>query len=137
MTDHRLVPCPGCARHVRVRDAACPFCGVSIADASGAAASMRVLRKRLPRAALFAVGAGTIAIAACGDSSSSGPGMDVGDSSTDAPMATALYGGPPGDGGALPVDASHDASDHDTGIMASYGGPPIDSGLPTPDADTD
>ena len=27
-----LVPCPGCGRHVRVTESACPFCNVMMTD---------------------------------------------------------------------------------------------------------
>ncbi|MBK6530733.1 MAG: hypothetical protein IPN17_28125 [Deltaproteobacteria bacterium] len=27
---HSLVPCPGCSRHVRADDAACPFCAAPV-----------------------------------------------------------------------------------------------------------
>jgi hypothetical protein len=133
MSDTRLVPCRACARHVRLRDAACPFCGASNADAATRASSMRVLSKRLPRVALFAVGAGTIALASCGDSSS-GSGTEATDAAVDAPTATPLYGGPP----THPADASPAAdAEPDTSFVGAYGGPPFDSGLGDHDADTD
>jgi len=132
MSDHRLVPCRACARHVRLHDAVCPFCGGSNADAATRVSSVRVLSKRLPRVALFAVGAGTIALAACGDSSS-GSGTEATDAAADAPTAMPLYGGPP----MHPVDASTTDAEPDTSFVGAYGGPPFDSGLGNHDADTD
>lgn len=62
-----LIPCPGCQRHVRMGDAACPFCGVSVRSST---ASRTVSRPSagLKRAALFALSA-TVAASACGSES--------------------------------------------------------------------
>jgi hypothetical protein len=63
-----LRACPGCSRHVRVSEPACPFCGGELDGAFRSTPSPRVPAVgRLSRAALFAVGAGGIAAgSACG-----------------------------------------------------------------------
>lgn len=101
-----LVPCDGCARHVRSDDDACPFCGASIAPAPAPANP----RGRLGRAALFAFGAAvaaTVGATGCGDShgpgddagveADAGPGArDAGPAEVDSGAPVALYGGAPG-----------------------------------------
>ena len=63
MTRAHLRPCPGCSRHVRVSEGACPFCAASL-DASFRAAPAPVPpSRRLSRAALFAFGTGTLVLA--------------------------------------------------------------------------
>ncbi|MGE0784832.1 MAG: hypothetical protein AB7S26_04015 [Sandaracinaceae bacterium] len=59
-----LSPCPGCARHVHIDEASCPFCSSPLAASRLAPPSARALRT-LGRAALFVVGA--TAASACGD----------------------------------------------------------------------
>jgi hypothetical protein len=62
MNRPHLRPCPGCSRHVRVSEVACPFCGVSL-DASFAAAPAPIPPSvRLSRAALFAYGTGALVL---------------------------------------------------------------------------
>ncbi len=63
MTRAHLRPCPGCSRHVRVSEGACPFCAASL-DASFRAAPAPVPpSRRLSRAAHFAFGTGTLVLA--------------------------------------------------------------------------
>jgi hypothetical protein len=76
MSTARLRPCPTCARHARVSEEACPFCGHGFADAFRQAlppqASTPTSARRLTRAAFFALGSGTAVIApACATSPSS------------------------------------------------------------------
>jgi hypothetical protein len=73
----KLVPCPGCHRHVRCEESACPFCGVTLACSSAKAGSA---------AAAFL--AATLALTGCPDK---------------APEPVAKYGGPPMDDRAKPV----------------------------------
>jgi hypothetical protein len=61
---NRLLPCPGCARHVRAGEIRCPFC-------DGPLTSVAPVRRtrpagRLSRAALFAAGATLMSAAGCG-----------------------------------------------------------------------
>src|SRR5687767_7263790 len=65
-----LVPCPGCGRHVRVTESACPFCNVGLSLANTPPPVLPTIR--LGRAATFAFGAtllGATAIVGCGGES--------------------------------------------------------------------
>ena len=105
VTKPHLRPCPGCSRHVRVSEGACPFCGVSL-DPSFAAAPVPVApSKRLSRAALFAFGTGTLVLGPaafvtaalgtdCSSSLASSYGASPCTSDCELPMADA-YGAPP------------------------------------------
>jgi len=139
-----LVPCPSCARHVRVSEAACPFCASALPDALRASPAPRMPGSRLSRAATYALGvalsAGITATAACGG---------------DGGGQAAMYGGPPtppdttnggetngGGGDTVVPDAGTDESDpvihgtpvpaygvpapppHDQPVAPAYGGPP-------------
>ncbi|MBL8604701.1 MAG: hypothetical protein JNK72_22435 [Myxococcales bacterium] len=135
-----LVPCPSCGRHVRVSEAACPFCATAL-PTDLAARAIPSSSGRLKRAAAFAFTA-TLTLAGCSDdptpAADSGAvvdagGSDAGSQTTDSGVrdagpgddggAMALYGGPPVDAG------SADAGPRDDGgAMALYGGPPVDAG---------
>lgn len=126
----RLVPCPDCARHVRAREACCPFCRATIPASLRDAVAPRPPAVRLGRAALLALGTGaaTVAAACGGNVEGSGgdhgvsyappygvsPMEDGGDDGGDADastMSVALYGGfSPEDASVTPHDASDDAS---------------------------
>jgi len=73
MTNAHLRACPSCARHARVSETACPFCGAEFDQAFRSSPEPQGPRVRLARAALVAFGAlGTGSIAAtpaCGSSS--------------------------------------------------------------------
>ncbi len=100
MSQNQLVPCPGCARHVRLAEATCPFCNSSL-DSSVLAARYAPRRAAVPggikRAALMALG--TSVAAACGGKTG-GTGEDVlpiaaSESTTDeAPSVIAICGAP-------------------------------------------
>ena len=112
MIKAHLSPCPGCTRHVRVSEIVCPFCQVSLGDEFRAQPAPRPPAGRLGRAALSALGAGTIALASSCSSSNVKP----------------PYGGPPPFDASTDVspivDAGADAPPVDRGIVALYGGPP-------------
>lgn len=143
-----LFPCPSCARHVRRRERACPFCSVSVMAAAEAAPVRCSARVRLGRAATFVLGAALGGqVVGC---SHSMVRSDAGPAETDAPAddvgAPGADAGPPsadggardaglrsdasGDGGALgDADLLGDAgADFDAAIDAGdipiYGGPP-------------
>ncbi len=128
----RLAPCPGCARHVKVGDAACPFCG---AAAPVSAPAPRAVAKGATRAAIaaLAVAAAAASVAACDGQTKVAPlpEDDAGDAATVIDATT----GDASDGGAT-VDASDGASDaasdvfqgSDVGVQPPYGLPPTDSG---------
>jgi hypothetical protein len=147
MTRSHLRACPSCARHVRVSEKTCPFCGGPLAEAFRAAPAPRAPGARLTRAALFAFGTGVLAVApGCSSSSATGGG----DAGTDAgqgepayggpPFLDASYGGPPPDvyvppveldaGGDAVADAGAGDAETDAPLLfdAAYGGPPLDSG---------
>ena len=65
MTSAPLCPCPGCSRHVKTSESACPFCKRELAGAFQSAPSSLAPAARLSRAALFALGAGGVVVA-CG-----------------------------------------------------------------------
>jgi hypothetical protein len=130
-----LAACPGCARHVRRTETACPFCGSAL---SLPPAPVRGPLPRLGRTATFAFGAAlSTTAAACSTPSTTedtGPELeDVGFNDV------AVYGGPdagPADAGGGTTDApsATDAPDDagiDTGepIGPLYGGPPLDAGI--------
>lgn len=126
-----LLPCPGCARHVRASDTDCPFCGASLAALASAPAP-RTPAGRLGRAATFAFGAAvaTTITVGCGDGTTGGDDAgaqpdaqaeidaQVGDDGGPAP----LYGGPPDSGGVS--DSGVDSG----GPAPAYGAPPEDAG---------
>ncbi len=129
----RLLACPSCARHVRASERACPFCAASLPEAFAAAPARPPPTQRLGRAALFAFGATSIAVAsACssGDGSNQIPfygapspdgGADAGDGGeADAPTAVPLYGASPLDAAPTTIDASAEEAGMGT---AAYGAP--------------
>lgn len=109
----RLVPCPGCARHVRASSEGCPFCGATLVEAPAPAA---LPAARLGRAALFAFGAAALAATGCaehhgsrdaGAQEDSGVEQDAGDPTPDAGRDAGNiappYGAPPDDAGFAPL----------------------------------
>jgi hypothetical protein len=141
MTRPHLRACSSCARHVRVSEEACPFCGSALADSFRAAPAPQAPGARLTRAALFAFGAGTLALTpACSSSTSSTATTDAGqsDGQTQESLDSGLqpaYGGPGlgEDGGGLqPVYGAPADSGVigviDSGAEPAYGGAPFDSG---------
>jgi len=143
MPSSHLVPCPGCSRHVRAREAACPFCQAALPDTVRASSPPRRVVARLSRAGMIAAGAtaAAIAVTGCGGSDAAPP-ADAGE------MFDASYGGPhyEEDSGADAIadaaprpDAADaeavDAADTSPPMFdASYGGPPVDAGRDATDA---
>jgi hypothetical protein len=145
---NRLEKCTGCARHIRVSEPACPFCGAAVPVAFGEADALaRGRRGRIGRGAILAIGAASVgvAVAACsgGDGGVDEPNATVdygtvvgmvdastpGDASTDAapPMGIASYGTVVGmafDGG----DASREDDGGDGGGDASHEDASFDGG---------
>lgn len=133
-----LAPCPGCSRHVRALETACPFCGSTLDAQFRAAAARRTSTpaRRLGRAALFAFGS-AVASSGCYEHhlrAPEAPGIgpvdaafnadaalpDAVDAGTDAAIPSiALYGAPPDpvlDAGAL--------DDLDGAVFNLYGAAP-------------
>jgi hypothetical protein len=136
MNNVHLSSCPACARHVRVSEAACPFCGAALSDAFRARPAPRSPAARLSRSALYALGMGTVTLAAaCSSSSSPGGTEDAGPpvadagapvadaakgGASEAGVATPAYGASPHDAGEAPYDAG--------GVVAAYGAPVLPDG---------
>jgi|HubBroStandDraft_2_1064218.scaffolds.fasta_scaffold250484_2 hypothetical protein len=133
MKKARLLACPGCARHVRVSEPSCVFCGVALPKSFGETPALPP-PPRLSRSALYtyrarALAASTVALvtASCGGTvdtgSSSDGGSDAyssGDSSYYGDSFGALYGIAP-----MPLG---DASHGDEAIATMYGLPITDAG---------
>lgn len=122
----RLLPCPGCDRHVRIAESLCPFCGGALPLAYQSAGPAPLPTGRLGRAAKFAFGAavaGVVAVSGCGDDGTPADSGTVTDSGA-GDSAT-------GDDSSVADSAVEDSG----GIMPAYGAP-ADAG-PDPDAATD
>ena len=132
MTKPHLRACPACARHVRVNEPACPFCGGPLGDAFHAAVAPSPPRTSLTRAALFAFGTGTLALApGCSSSPSGSPVVDGGGSEdSSSPVVDAAYGGPPigsDAGGIAPAYGGAPVNTDGGQGIAAYGGAPIET----------
>ena len=126
MTQSHLSACPGCSRHVRVSESACPFCGATLSAAFRAAAAPAATPVGLGRAAVYALGATSLAVAAACSGSVPAPTADAGAGDAQDEAMNAAYGGPPPSA----EDAGPgDAAAADMGSPAPlYGAPPMDSG---------
>ena len=111
MTAH-LRPCPGCSRHIRVSEGACPFCSAALDARSQASPAPVGPSKRLSRAALFAFGTGAAVLSPVA-------AIDCGELATQP-----LYGG------AFPEDAGQNIDAGQTMAAPPYGisPPPDDAG---------
>jgi hypothetical protein len=152
MTKSHLVPCAGCSRHVRVSEEACPFCRARLPASLRQAARPLPPTARLTRAALFAFGTGTMAVApsACSSSSSSGDVMfeppyglgPIPDAGEDDATVSALYGAPADDGGDHPgISDAADGAPADEGgehlsFADAYGAPAYEPDSGPVDAST-
>ena len=124
VTKAPLFPCPACTRHVRVSEAVCPFCQVSLSDEFRAQSAPRPPTGRLGRAALSALGAGTIVLASSCSSQALYGAPPVDASTEVSPIADAAYGGPPTDSNIRPL---YGAPPQDpTTADAAKGGTPTD-----------
>ena len=118
---HRLAPCPVCARHVRLAENTCPFCGGSM-PARVAVPAPPTRRPTSLTRTLVVLGALAAGAAACGD---------------DAPASGSDTGGeqPPGggdDGTATPGDDGSDGDDGATSA-AECGAPAVPDDGPDDD----
>ncbi|MGO9837609.1 MAG: hypothetical protein ACLP1X_25755 [Polyangiaceae bacterium] len=83
-----LGPCPVCARHVRVSEPSCPFCRAELPSSFQKRTMPLPPAVRLSRAALYALGVGTLSAttAACGGGQAAGaPGNASPDGSAPSP----------------------------------------------------
>ncbi len=112
MTKARLLACPGCARHVRISEPACVFCGRVLPESFGNAPALppppRMTRGGLYRYRARALAASTAALltASCGSALTASPSEGGSDDGKDAMSAEDA---PVADGTSL-VDASDGAS---------------------------
>jgi hypothetical protein len=119
MAKSHLRACLKCARHVRVSEVACPFCGDALSEAFRASPAPLPPRARLSRAALFAFGTGTATLASAGALTSACS------SATSAPAPA--YGSAPAYGGVFFDSGSVDSGEFTN--ADAYGGlPVVDSG---------
>lgn len=140
-----LQTCPSCSRHIKVDEAACPFCGAPTPEGFASTARRPVpFSAPLSRAAILFLGAAS----ACGSSSpkygpafvydyDSGPERDAfADSSArDARVDSAVPdSGLPDSGEVGDGPASLD-SGLDSGTLAMYGPAVVDSGTTDGDAE--
>jgi len=104
-----LAACPACARHVRVSEPSCPFCHEALPSSFRELVAPPPPATRLSRAALYALGVGTLsaATAACGgavrasgatdsgqgDGTSVGSGEDSGQDDGSSGVGVPIYGG--------------------------------------------
>jgi hypothetical protein len=119
--------CPTCARHVRIDEPACPFCGAGLPAAFAAPPAVRSAA-RLNRAALAALRMGAIGVtaAACGGTVTGGTSADSGPDAQSSPPGMVVDGSEGSDGeqpGTL-LDGSDVIDDAaPSGIDAAYGAP--------------
>jgi hypothetical protein len=132
MTASHLVACPGCARHVRASEPACPFCSAALPEGLRESVPREGPSVRLSRAALVAFGVGSLTVAAAGCSSNTTTNTVI------------PYGVPPhvdaaseqDDAGAKDTGPRHDAGRQDVNVAVPYGvpvygaPPPVDAGSP-------
>ena len=88
-----LHPCPACARHIKIRETACPFCGACVTPREESIApAVRVAG----RAAIVFATAAAITGTACGkkDAPPTPPAADASDM-TSSGTVVAVYGPPP------------------------------------------
>ena len=122
-----LAPCPGCSRHVRVDDGACPFCGAAFAAALAPRPGVDA-RRRLSRAALFTFAA-SVGGAGCSSAVTTTDAAATPDTAAvvDAPVAVDRPA-------ATDQGVATDTGAEDTGsIGVRYGAPPVDAGPPDDD----
>jgi len=118
-----LVPCPECRRHVRVRETACPFCGIEL-DLAATAPPVLPTR-RLGRAALFAFGATlatNVVVTGCGGDTDDGGNGGAGGSSADSNGGSAGSAGSGGSAGSAAASGSSSTGGSSTGGSSGSGG---------------
>jgi hypothetical protein len=109
MAKSLLLVCPSCERHVRAVDTACPFCKLELSAATRASLALRPPTVRLGRAALYALGMGTISLTgACG-----GTVIGAADSGSEEAGADGMM--------------TLDAAEEPCNCGAAYGGSPVDA----------
>jgi hypothetical protein len=133
-----MAPCPACARHVRVRESACPFCAAAL-PADFAAHVAPDPTGRLSRSAIAALATAVLGAACAREApatttapaTSSGGGVVQGPIGTTAPIPPPRVvpvedaGAGPDDAGAVVAEYGAPAPRFDAGApVAAYGAPP-------------
>jgi hypothetical protein len=146
MTTAHLRPCPGCSRHVRVSEGACPFCAASLDASFKATPAPMGPSRRLSRAALFAFGTGTLVLPAAAAIDCVGDiapqplyggayfPEDAGEDAGEEPQDSAPEASDGGGGNADAGDGSGEETGSDAGIEDAASDAPSDAGV---DAESD
>ena len=143
MTKSPVSPCPSCARHVRLNEPACPFCGGELPRAFREQVATRSPAKRLNRAALHALRMSAIplTVAACGgavsvagDGDAAAPQDGAGSSGAGSSGASSSSGGSSGSSGGTTSGSSSGGSS--SGTTSSGGSSSGSSGGMEYDAST-
>jgi hypothetical protein len=128
-----LIPCPACARHVRLGETSCPFCraAVPLREVTQGATQ----QPRVNRATLFAFGA-SLAVASCASPTVAPPyGAPTGDMAPEAGADVLAIEAGPTDAG---FDSGFDARVPDDGTAHTTDGGPADGAADmATDASTD
>lgn len=116
---NRLVPCPVCARHVRVGDVACPFCASALPERRDDVARgplRSIVAPATSRAAILFLGA--VAASGCGESK--GPAESPSSGTKAEPTFNPIppYGAPP----PPPPDPTSSTAAQDAGAAPTGGG---------------
>jgi hypothetical protein len=118
-----LRPCSQCFRHILVTEESCPFCDAPSLAPGGRARSAS--KGRMSRAALVALGAGTIALS-CGGKAEEQRGS--GDGDLEGIGGTDESGGAPGVGGVATSGGAPGAGGMGDVVAPPYGAPPETGG---------
>jgi hypothetical protein len=144
MTKSPVSPCPSCARHVRLNEPACPFCGGELPRAFREQVATRSPAKRLNRAALHALRMSAIplTLAACGgtvsvagEGDAAAPQDGAGSSGAGSSGASSSSGGS-GSGGSSGTTSGSSSGGSSSGTTSSGGSSSGSSGGMEYDAST-
>jgi hypothetical protein len=116
-----LAACPGCARHIRVNEPACPFCRAELPSSFRQVQAPPPPAKRLGRAALYALRASALSAtaAACGGQFSAAEADKDSGPVESSSIGDAARGGPPGTGSEDDSGQGDDASMMGSSAMSS------------------
>lgn len=120
-----LVPCPGCARHVRASEATCPFCDAAIGAATPRALAPATNDRLLARAALTFAAAAATTLTACGKEATDKP-VPAPTSTPNDNLPAPAYGPPP-----MMIDAAPPEPAPTTTTSSSASAKPIEKPAPT------
>jgi hypothetical protein len=112
----RLVPCVSCARHIKVSDGACPFCGAGVVDPGTPGA----ISNPLSRAAVLFVGMTTAAACTGGPETGGSPSPISSTSSSSGSESSSSTSGAP-DPTAVPVYGPAPTPTHTATALPMYG----------------